>query len=254
MHDAFVRIERAKRGVERLHETVETTDTSDTHKVVTESDGEGHVRLIARVFKPPPEEWRLAIGDILVDLRSALDYATYALAAKHTSQVPPPDERGIEFPIAESPDWFRTRGKRKIRHLNAPAQTYIESVQAYQPGYGGNLSALRILNELAGLNKHRFVPVIWHVLASTTVHTTISGATIEDFVAHKIDGELKNNAVLATFRMIAAEGYAQVQIQPSIATHIAFEPGPPAFGMEVVTTLGAIGGAVEDVVTNLAAF
>lgn len=252
MNDAWVRINRAKESVQRLHTTVATTDSSDMHGVDFESDPDGHVRILARVIKSPPQEWRLIIGDILVDLRSALDYAVYGLAVSHAGGREPKNPRAIEFPIARSSQWFASKGLPKISQL-PKARAYIESVQPYQPGYGGDTCALWVLNELVGVNKHRFIPVVWHALHDTSLEFNIEGATIEDFVAYKIEGELKHGAKLATFRT-AAKQQANVQIKAGISTHIAFEPGPPAFGHEAVTALNTFGEAVEDVVSNLATF
>jgi len=256
VNDAWVRIERAKANRERLHTEITAFAAThpDAYRVAAEHDGQGNVTLVARVSKRPPKEWGLIVGDILVDLRSALDYAVYGLAVRHTGQDPPPKARQVEFPIADTDKWFNTSGRRKITDLRSDAVAYIESVQPYQPGYGGPDSALLVLNELVGINKHRFVSVVWAMLKETQLGLTFLNVQLEDFMAYKVDGELTDGTVLATFRMVAQAQYANLQIQPSMTVHVAFEPTSAGFGMEAYTALGAMGGAVEDVVGNLQSY
>jgi hypothetical protein len=99
--DAWVRMQRAWDYFQRLKSELADFPVAhpEAYGVVSEADADGNLTLRARVTMRLPKEWGLLIGDILVDLRSALDYAVYALAVCHSGQVPPPNPRRIEFPI-----------------------------------------------------------------------------------------------------------------------------------------------------------
>jgi hypothetical protein len=256
MNDAWLRINRAKSGVERLHAEITAwgAEHPDAYRTTAQYDSKGNVSLFARVTEqPPPDKWGLLIGDVVVDLRSALDYAVYSLARSHTKKDPPPYANRLEFPIALSESWFKSKGLTKLIGLKSAAVDYITSIQPYQPGNGVNSNALHVLNELVGVNKHRFVLLMWATLKETTLRFDVKGARVENYVGYRVAGPLKDGAKLADFRLVATEPPSHVQIEASITPHIAFEPTSPAFGSEVYDTLCVIGGAVEDVVTHLQA-
>ena len=177
-----------------------------------------------------------------------------SLAVSNTGESPPPNPRRIEYPVAKDPAWFRDRGASKIEHLPKAARDYIKGIQPYQRGHGGETDALWVLNELVGINKHRFIHILWHLLKGTVVEFEVDNASIEKLVGYKVDGPLKHGTVLTTFRLVATKRHAKVQVKPSLTLHVAMEPGPPAFGNEVTSTLGTLGGAVESVVTELERF
>jgi hypothetical protein len=58
--------------------------------------------LILRVLKLPAlERWSLVAADCVHNLRCALDHLVYAIAVYESGQDPPPNHRGLQFPIAE---------------------------------------------------------------------------------------------------------------------------------------------------------
>jgi hypothetical protein len=227
MSDAWVRVERAKGNFKRLKDDIAEFRRlhPNMHTVGMDQDGKGHVKLIAKVQERPPNEWGLASGDILVDLRCALDYAVYALAIAHSGQDPPPSADRLEFPICETEKrWKQAIGRRKLDGLSSAAVDYIASVQPYQPTHGGQSSGLFILDELVGINKHRFIHVAWVKLKALSLQAIPNGLNIQDFVGYQISGELKDGAVLATFHVVATQKHAQLQIGASLTTFEAIEP------------------------------
>lgn len=106
------------------------------------------------------------VGEILYHLRSSLDHMVHSLVIANgmcaSSQT--------EFPVFASSDEFRRRGNSKIRGVSASAQTAIEALQPYHAAdpftdEGTQLRAVRaddlfVLNELARIDRHRFVAVV----------------------------------------------------------------------------------------------
>jgi hypothetical protein len=269
--DARMRLDRAKANRERLKNEMAAWRTAhpEAHRVVIQGDpqsifrvpNDNIVRLVARITEQPPKEWGLLVGDILGDLRSALDYAIYALAIAHTGNDPPLNADALEFPIAKDPTWFHSqRAQRKIEGLSKTARDYIEQIQPYQSGYGGPAgqhvnSPLWVLNELVRVSKHRFLHVFWTKLHSTQLQIDATGLGVTQIKAYKIDGELKDGAVLADLTLAKShvEKKGQVTLSVSLTPYIAFEATSALPSTEIYSGLGKIGGPIEDVLNHLEA-
>jgi len=79
----------------------------------------GYGDLIVTNVGEIPEELPLLLGELLYQLRSALDACIYQATIYATNQDPPPNEGKLEFPITHDPkEWKRLAGRR----LSAPAR------------------------------------------------------------------------------------------------------------------------------------
>jgi hypothetical protein len=135
--------------------------------VTLDNSGMGTVR--ASVSRPLPD-WSLLVSDIVCDLRFILDNLAYELVIANTGADPPPNERGIEFPIFDDKGKFmqtrndgrpvRISGLAKIGDMDAWVQRMIEELQPYheeQPQNNGFMN----LNEMCNTYKHRLLaPVL----------------------------------------------------------------------------------------------
>jgi hypothetical protein len=108
--------------------------------------------------KPLPVELSVTVGDIVHNLRSALDHIAYAL-------VPDPTRR-TNFPIFDEPDDFfcavklpakRNRGPLAGLDPESPAFALIEGAQPYMGGHPPDTDPLRILSALNNEDKHRAI-------------------------------------------------------------------------------------------------
>ena len=95
----------------------------------TDSDGIGSLRLVR--VQPIPEEIPLLLGEMLYQLRSALDSCIYQAAVYSTKQDPPPDEQKLEFPISVDRAEFPGLQKRRLSALPMDVQEGIEKIQPY---------------------------------------------------------------------------------------------------------------------------
>ena len=113
-------------------------------------------------------EWILVIGDVLFDLRCALDHLVYQLH-RHELGDPLPEkaEKSSAFPICDSrKDW--TGHKRRIAQLADSDKTRIEWFQPFQRQLGDDEHHpvtwtrywLGKLNSLHNLDKHRRLHVV----------------------------------------------------------------------------------------------
>jgi hypothetical protein len=88
-------------------------------------------------------------GDIVHNLRSALDHLAYQLVWANTGNEP--TSRLIEFPIAKD---FATYKSEKTRKVNGMRPEAIEAIDRLKPYKGGNDFLWRI-HELDNIDKHR---------------------------------------------------------------------------------------------------
>ncbi len=119
---------------------------------------------VLRVDWDPPARWSVVIGEILHDLRSALDHAVTVLTVSESGR----ELRGTEFPIfvdqslysartATGDEFSRRSGRYKIRGVHAHTKGLIRRVQPFgaKPGAGGEFGSLRVLHDLNVVDKHR---------------------------------------------------------------------------------------------------
>ena len=89
---------------------------------------------------------KVLVGQIVENLRSALDYMVFELSALNDPDLNP---RTPQFVIAEDESSFQ-RQARRLRYLSDEQKTLIEKIQPYH----GNI-VLGLLAEMAGRGKHR---------------------------------------------------------------------------------------------------
>lgn len=111
-----------------------------------------------------PGHWAVVLGEILYNLRSALDHAVYTLTIlNHGTELD-----GTEFPVFSDEDMFRQKkkgtgeptkisGLYRIRGLTKKTQAVIESLQPFRIKNvpAGHLSTIALINELCNIDKHR---------------------------------------------------------------------------------------------------
>jgi hypothetical protein len=95
-------------------------------------------------------------GDIVHNLRAALDHLAYHLVAVGMECAPvipltDIEMRQIEFPIAETPEKYEAEKTRKVKRMLPEAIDVIDGLKPYK---GGNDSLWRI-HELDNIDKHR---------------------------------------------------------------------------------------------------
>lgn len=112
------------------------------------------LHYVYRVGDPPavPKHWPAIWGDILFNLRSALDHLAYLLV--------PTDHRDdrTEFPIfweEGGPKGFTKRARRKMPGVDPAVWRQVEEVQPYKRGEKNHRDPLWLIHELNRIDKHR---------------------------------------------------------------------------------------------------
>jgi hypothetical protein len=196
----------------------------------TDSNGEEYVfgRFKADT---PPEHIAVVIGDVLQNLRSALDYLVWELVLANKEQ---PGKKN-SFPICNSPKDLSNELRRgRLGGVHAEAITEIEALQPYFGGAEVNKSFLWNLEQFSNINKHR--RVLLTVLRTLPVPEGLVTTRDEFGLNHAlVNPALANNdAQIGPVRVVGGK----VQMNPPVVGFIGFAEGPP-IGYEIWSFLEA---------------
>jgi hypothetical protein len=104
-----------------------------------------------------PEWWGVVVGEIMHNLRAALDNIVWQLVLANGHQ--PGDQH--EFPIATDQDWYEKRAVRKLLNVPEPALAVIERVQPYKgPTNWLRVHPLWIIHNMNRIDKHHLLHVV----------------------------------------------------------------------------------------------
>ncbi len=105
------------------------TNKTYTARVECNDDGTGEIYI-----SPTNTDWlspfSIEFGEMLYQLRAALDSCIYDCAVLQLRQNPPPKQNSLNFPICPTPDGFKKFTKR-LPPLSYQVRTFLESVQPY---------------------------------------------------------------------------------------------------------------------------
>jgi hypothetical protein len=191
---------------------------------------DGAYRVYAEV-KEAPLRWGVLVGEIVHNLRSALDHAFFCLA-----EGPDVDPRHLQFPIFESErDYQRWRksspqGKRKdpMTHVPTREVSVIEWFQPFKATVRGEDVAsnpLVRLNEMSNVDKHRLTrPLVFGFGNGWSgVRVEWSDADVEkvdENALWPIDTPISDGTSLMALRFLPAPPNLKVEVHASIPTAV----------------------------------
>jgi hypothetical protein len=158
LNGARLKVVRAQQHLQSLDEEIGRYLDRKPYHVTLDRQGDMAVFRLVTNEDPPPCVSAI-IGDCVTNLRAALDYIAWELAAKHAPRpLTETEERQVTFPLLKSTSTKADfSGNKAAAHLmkvcGVPAATMdvIESVQPYHTGY----EVLEKLNLLVNHDKHR---------------------------------------------------------------------------------------------------
>lgn len=164
LKSARLKLCRAIEHLDALELEIKRFNESKPYKVMVERNFNiGQNMLVYYPLGTIPAYWSTVIGDILFNLRSALDHAVYELTVWHKGAPLP----NTEFPIFEDKTVFsevknngqptNRSGLYKMRGLSKKTQAVIEARQPCNIGESGLIPYLSVLHELNIVDKHREV-------------------------------------------------------------------------------------------------
>lgn len=156
--------------------------------------------LILQINKEPAlQRWSLVIGDIVHNLRCALDHLVYAIAIHESGQDPPPSGNKLMFPICDTSDLFRNESNRRLVTLSDRVRTVIETVQPYNRPHLELPPLLAILRDLNNTDKHRLLHLAYSAVSMGDIGFCGSANIGTKYQFSLNTGELKDGAEIAVF-------------------------------------------------------
>jgi len=251
-----VKIERAKKHIDDLDISCRYFFSSDPYKVESKSDpkkGQRTYHLVSAKDIPP--DISPVIGDILQNLRSALDHMAFQLFKVGPGGQSGGDGKHIYFPIFDGAAKYKSGVIGKVRGMRQNAIDAIQAVKAYK---GGNEILWR-LHALNNLDKHRLLITAVSSLSAHSILPSVRVKLIEGFkgsrpgdpipdlgetLMHVRHVVLKAGDILLTIPESEVEQYMQFRFIITFA-----EPGIIE-GEPIIETLQHMADLVDNIVSS----
>lgn len=147
------KIQRAKEHIRDLHVEVRAflSTPPEPYVISTKRDPQTRelIYYVSSAVEEVPSRIGLIVGDVVENLRSALDYLAYQLVLVGSPGVEP--GRNVCFPVSENATRYNSETPGKVKGMRKDA---IKAINALKPYKGGN-EFLWTLHRLNNINKHR---------------------------------------------------------------------------------------------------
>jgi hypothetical protein len=231
----IAKLDRAKTHFQALNKSIGAFKRSKTHDiVVTKNDpltGEQVANL--RILKRPKNpEWGLVLGDMVHNLRSALDHLIWQLVILNGEKP----RRQNQFPVIGTkaeywevqPNRSESTRDRMLAGVADEHRTFIDLVQPFngrEDAPEGTRTALSLLSSLSNTDKHRVVHAGFALIEEPTPDlfeaTTLHEGVAVDIVMNW--GELEDGAEIMRFRPDPPGSH--VQMKATIPMYVTFRHG-----------------------------
>jgi hypothetical protein len=223
-------------------------------------DPKAHLLIAsAHVNKPPDPMWGVQIGEIIHNLRSALDHLVWELAFPKSMEV-----TKNQFPIFMNESGFRKRASdgEFLKGVSTKAIRIIKSEQPFPKVDGGTgegtKSPLWHLHELSNADKHRILHVTGTLIDSFnfTFPPLKHDVTGVKRLNRCEPGPIQQDTVLgvAYFPGVTKWPFTESKVQCELRMGIAFDNGTPSVGgWFVFQTLVDVADRTERIIERIAA-
>ena len=247
------KLERAKERLHDLYAEVRAFLDTDPYGAVFKHDKQtGHHRTKIAFEPPAPMNILIIAGDVLHNLRCALDHLYWDLA--HARLKPPPatedEKKGLQFPICKSAKSYSARVK-EIGRLGPDVLKVFDALKPYQ---GGDDTLWR-LNELSNRDKHRTLLTVGFKTSEVRFLKKSPPPPEAPLGGGATPAEVITSVTIAPpFPLkdgdILPSGISEAEATKNVHTRycIAFNEPGGAEGVEVVSTLAALFDRVDEVI------
>lgn len=258
----WAKMARAEEQILGLGRELEAVKSDGSLQLSVGGDDDGIVLRVHVERQPPWERWGVLIGEIVHDLRSALDQLTWTLTITHSGEPPKPltrEWRSVQFPVVleEERFWKRypngkpARGSalQNLWGIDPKLIHAFASVQPFRSGTRAERHPLAVLHALSVQDKHQALPLVAIAGRGGSIvgeaigtqgrsHRITVSAPIEDGVAIT---RLRHLSGPATGVRVPRIGETvELQFRAHVDFDFGFAAGPPAFGGELLSSLGKL--------------
>lgn len=259
MRDHEAKLDWARRNTDALHDALRVFNECKPYEGTLEfNPQQGHYLTRLHITQQVPD-WGLMAGDIVHNLRSALDCLAYGLARGNLGR--PPDEREAkrtQFVLLDDlADWAE-QSRRYLSHLSASASAVIDALQPYHGWHGGHRHPLSVLRDLANVDKHRHIPVTTTAVVTSNIEVVKDKAYVAAWHAANpgkpggvsgqgVRGAFEEGAIFLITKLIGYEN-PKMHVDLELSLDIQFGQGWPAEGRRVIQFLRETHTHIRDVV------
>jgi hypothetical protein len=216
MDSAFAKLGRAKVHRDQLTDEVMAYREREPHgfegrQTFDRADpNESTLTMTVHINEEMPEPWGLIIGDVLTNLRAALDHAVYGHAAAR-AQLTEAEEKKLQYPVLQDSDqWLgapavpataSSPAKSKVDSAKKKLDPFLDVgvlnvIEQSQPYHSADPDRhwLTVLNALVNRDKHRAVRTVAYVNEDFTI--AYSEADVVSVTVLPV--EMVEGAVIAT--------------------------------------------------------
>lgn len=252
-HPLVGSIEKWNRAMVHIDEYIAASRAfiqNDAYGIEVKLDADGVQNIvIGRVHKEPPTlPWSTIIGDVVNNLRAALDYIAWELTVPRRP-VPPDKWRNIGFPIVTNSDNWDQRFERALWG-RPDMETVFKALQPFRTGQDApDREPLAVLDKLWNIDKHRHPHLTQCIIGTQGIRAAIGGAVpggdrlpvgIDyplQWIKEHPPGPFEDGAELARFIPVVPIPLGDVHVEADLVFDVAFDEGTPAHGGRVVETL-----------------
>ena len=266
LDDCIARLNRADNHIRQLKRMttafVRKLPPAYGYDIVPDPDlGVFEFDLIGRVERhPDPVRWGVVIGDVVNNLRAALDNLVWRLSVHEQARhgiSPPPDPlpynspwRRVSFPIVTAPTAWDPARPRCLGFVRKDLWAWFERLQPFVTGKNTGQAVrepLAILDELWNIDKHRHLHIgqwfagLHAVTSGFDEIFPIPGKSGWDYeIVSQSLGPFADGTYLGRVRIIQNDvvgPFPWMHVKAQLAFDVAFEKGPPAYGGQLIPTL-----------------
>ena len=149
---AHNKLARARRHLDEIRAAIAAFFATQPYEIMREEEtSTGDLVYRLRIHQEVPGDWSLIVGDVLHNMRSALDHLAWRLVELNNNTP----GRHTQFVICADQAAFQRAAPNNLRGVSQTAMTFIENLRPYR---GGD-DLLWQLNELDSTDKHRLLLV-----------------------------------------------------------------------------------------------
>ena len=222
------KLERAKVHLAALHGAVDEFRENSPYEFAMESPGNERLKpgipvTVTVTQAPPiPEDWALITGDILTNVRAALDHAVFPhIRAKK----PDLDQKLIQYPIEDR----KAQWENKKKWFKSPITKVVGQSQPYRHGADFAGHPLRALRELVNRDKHRDLLIASYAMSAFDVAKRDLYTVISTRV-HKVPmevGAVVAEAQLQLAQNVRGERWEQIPCEVEYGEYIEIPDHEP---------------------------
>lgn len=159
MYGVHAKFQRGRSHVQEFDAAAQAIVNSRPFELTADitDDGWCHIRWKQNGDAPDPSPLALIFGDMLYNLRAALDYITWQLVLANGGQP----GRHTSFPCVSDPAKWNDAAARTLRDIDQLWVAEIAKLQPFDPSHTGDPEhhPLALLDQANNLCKHRLLPV-----------------------------------------------------------------------------------------------